>query len=418
MHKLLSRIFESLDERKIRYCLMRDGHEIELLTDGGEVDMLVEPRKLRQFGKLVASLGFIELPGWGHQPHRFYVAYDAESDTWLKLDVVTKVAFGRPIHHLHTNLAKSCLQNRQRSGATYIPSVDDEFLSLLLHCVVDKNYIREERGERLQWLASHLDDMRYVEKVLKRYWSSGMSLGELTAVIARGDWTRLLAERAAVVERLEATNPLGELRRQRDRVLRRLNHWAGWWLPLRGPRAMSIALLAPDGAGKSTLAMGIEDSFFFPVRLVYMGLYQNESKRKKKRGIPGFGLFGRIAKQWRQYAMARYHQARGKLIIFDRYSYDALLTPRQKIGRLRQMRRSLLGKSCPAPNMVLFLDAPGEKLYARKGEHTPEILEAQRQNYLALQDQVPNMVVVDVDRDPDVVRRDVMQLIWRGYVGA
>lgn len=419
MHRFLLRIFESLDQYKINYCVMRDGHEIDQLTSGGEIDMLVEPRKLRQLGKLLASFGFIKLPGWGYQPHHFFVAYDTESDTWFKLDVVTKVTFGRPIHYLHTNLGKSCLQNRQRCGDVYIPLVEDEFLSLLLHCVVDKNYIRDERGKRLQWLAGRINNRKYVEKVLKQYWSPRMPFDELTAVISRGDWATLLAERGAVHTQLEAANGLfSGLRLNAKRVMRRINRSVGWWLPMRGPRAMSVALLAPDGAGKSTLALGIEDSFFFPVQLVYMGLYQNESKKKKRLSVPGFGLFGRILTQWRKYAQARYHQARGKLIIFDRYSYDALLTPRRKIGRLRQMRRNLLGKSCPAPNMVLFLDAPGEKLYARKGEHTPEILEAQRRNYLALQDQVPNMVVVDVDRDPDTVRRDVMQLIWRGYVGA
>ena len=46
---------------------------------------------------------------------------------------------------------------------------------------------------------------------------------------------------------------------------------ASW--PRRGP---SVAVLGPDGAGKSTLTRGIADAFGLPARVVYMGLWQGE----------------------------------------------------------------------------------------------------------------------------------------------
>jgi thymidylate kinase len=65
--------------------------------------------------------------------------------------------------------------------------------------------------------------------------------------------------------------------------------------------------------------------------------------------------------------------------------------------------------------MVIVLDAPGEMLFDRKGEHSATLLEEQRQGYLKLRHQVPRVVVVDATKNADLVRREVTGLIWRGY---
>jgi thymidylate kinase len=76
----------------------------------------------------------------------------------------------------------------------------------------------------------------------------------------------------------------------------------------------------------------------------------------------------------------------------------------------------LLAHACPAPDLVLVLDAPGEVLYARKGEHSADFLEQQRQQYIALRARLPEMIVVDATRDAERVRRDALAAIWRGYI--
>lgn len=59
-----------------------------------------------------------------------------------------------------------------------------------------------------------------------------------------------------------------------------------------------------------------------------------------------------------------------------------------------------------------MLDAPGELMFARKGEHTVEALERRRQGYLALRDRFPQLVVVDATQPAQVVRRQVTEVIW------
>jgi thymidylate kinase len=146
-----------------------------------------------------------------------------------------------------------------------------------------------------------------------------------------------------------------------------------------------------------------------------MGLYQKNGQVSAGSGIKRLGFIGRLLVQWQRYLMARYHQARGRFVIFDRYSYDALLPPPQPLSWSKQWRRWLLAHACPAPDLVLVLDAPGEVLYARKGEHSIDSLEEQRQRYLQLKKHLPQMMVVDATRDAEQMRREVTSLIWRSH---
>jgi thymidylate kinase len=75
----------------------------------------------------------------------------------------------------------------------------------------------------------------------------------------------------------------------------------------------------------------------------------------------------------------------------------------------------MLAHACPAPDLVLLLDAPGDVMFARKGEFSPEHLEAERQQFLQMRQRVPQLQVVDVTRAPEAVRADVVERIWRGY---
>lgn len=408
MPDILLNLFKIFDQEKITYCLLRDGDRLDLLARGGELDLLVQPAQFEQLCRLLARQGFVRLPDWGYAPHHFFVAYDQAQDSWFKLDVVTEIAYGQPLHVLHTELAQHCLATRQRRGETYLPAPECELIALLLHCVLDKATITPIRGERLQALRHAVVDEQRLAALLAEYWQPGAHWLQLAGYIEQGDWGALLAERSALLQRLQQRDRFGVAYRQ---ITKRLSRKLNGWLTARRPESLSVAVLAPDGAGKSTLVDGLKKSFYFPVRTIYMGLYQKGRKRLR---IPG--LAGRLLMQWERYLRGRLHQLRRRLVIFDRYSYDALLPSRQQNDALKQWRRWLLAYSCPAPDLVIFLDAPGELLYARKGEHSAAILEQQRQGYLALRAHVPQMVVVDAARDPGEVRREVTALIWRSYL--
>ena len=433
MQELLLHVFHTIEQANIRYCILRGYETLDEIEDGGDVDMLVEAEQLDRFRETLAQLDFVMLPVWGHAPHRFFVAYDQLADRWLKLDVVTTVAFGKPIHAIQTDLASRCLDRRRRREPTFVLSPEDELLTLLLHCVLDKGMFAPERRARIQTLRYEIADERYLSEQLHAYWSPEMSWQRLAALIDGEYWADLLAQRRAVAAWLVRGQQLGVLgRRFGRRLLRKLDRVAG----ALQPRSLTVALLAPDGGGKTTLATELTRKFFLPSRYIYMGTnvdastvglpttrwIQARSKRPKKVGQMPFWAIARglrfvnnLAEQWYRYGTSYYHMIRGRLVLFDRYVYDGQLNASRKRSLKTRARRWLLSAAAPKPDMVVFLDAPGEVLYARKGEHSPQILEQQRQHYLGLRKHIPQMLVVDATRDAEQVRRTVTSLIWRGY---
>jgi thymidylate kinase len=433
MQELLLHVFHTIEQANIRYCVLRGYEELEEVDDGGDVDLLVQASQLDRLREVLARLEFVVLPVWGHAPHLFFVAYDQSADRWLKLDVVTSVAFGKPIHAIQTSLANACLDRRRRREPTFVLSSEDELLTLLLHCLLDKGMFAPHRRVRIQALRHEVTDTRYLAEQLHAAWSPEMSWERLAGLIDGERWADLLADRAAVASWLGRGQQLGVLgRRFGRRLLRKLDRFAG----AVQPRSLTVALLAPDGGGKTTLATELVRRFFLPSRYIYMGSnieastvglpttrwIQSRSKRPKQASqMPawvlarGLRFANNMAEQWYRYGAGYYHIMRGRLILFDRYVYDGQLYASRKRSLKTRARRWLLSAAAPKPDLVVFLDAPGELLFARKGEHSPEILEQQRQHYLGLREHIPQMVVVDATRDAEQVRRSVTALIWRSY---
>jgi thymidylate kinase len=146
-----------------------------------------------------------------------------------------------------------------------------------------------------------------------------------------------------------------------------------------------------------------------------MGLYQKPCRHTGLRRAPGVRLAGRLATQWTRVLKAGYHRRRGRLVLFDRYCYDARLPSRVRHGRRSQARRWLLAHACPPPDLAVLLDAPSELLYARKGEHDVALLEKQREAFRTLLPRLPRALAVDASREADEVRRVVTAAIWREY---
>jgi thymidylate kinase len=196
-----------------------------------------------------------------------------------------------------------------------------------------------------------------------------------------------------------------------------------------------VALLGPDGAGKSTLAKELSQIDHLRAQLIYMGGNYEASNiglpttpwlKAQVRALHGtrwnsktyllksMNYCNRLMDQWYRYAVGMYHKMLGRFVIFDRYSYDAYLSPpASTLGK--RMRRWFLKHTCPPPDFIILLDAPGIILYQRKGEHSPEFLEKQRQTFLRLSDKITNMAVVDATRSASDIRRDAISMIWTYY---
>jgi thymidylate kinase len=108
----------------------------------------------------------------------------------------------------------------------------------------------------------------------------------------------------------------------------------------------------------------------------------------------------------------RYHRRRGRVVLLDRFTYDAAL-PSPDLdwrGRVTLAAVRLLSTD---PDLVLVLDAPAEVMYARKGEQGVPVLARDRGSYLSLAAGNPAATVIDATLAPARVRTHAHRALWR-----
>jgi thymidylate kinase len=212
----------------------------------------------------------------------------------------------------------------------------------------------------------------------------------------------------------------------------------------------SVALIGPDGAGKTTLTRMLLHSGELPFRYIYMGVDIDASNlalptsrlaaRWKRRGrprgasgrdVPGPGpasprdvpggrlraaarLVNRLMEEWYRQIAAWAYQARGFVVLYDRhflFDFAPEIVETQPATLERRIHSWLLTHAYPRPDLVIFLDAPGEVLFARKGESTVEELERRRQAFLRQGARYPFFVRVDATRGLEEVYAEILGLV-------
>jgi thymidylate kinase len=432
----LERIFDAFDAAEIAYCLLRDYENPAEAFEKCEIDLLVDPHHLLPLERILDAHGFVSLPAWGHAPHSFYVGFDRRFGVWIKFDVVTGLRYGKPIRTFSVDLLDACLRNRRRGGLGYSLSAENELITLFLHCMLDKAEFKEKHRKRFSALSVQAAADQTLDQQIKivvdKHLAPELDWNSIASAIELDRWQSLLNKRSVVIRKFFLRAPMKSIwRNYVARAMRRLR-------PLLFAlfrRGFTVALLAPDGAGKSTLAYSLTRDPYLRARLIYMGtnvkaqglflpttqwlhtkIKKSEARRAKLglKILKGMGFINRVVEQWYRSLAAAYHVSRGRFVVYDRFVYDSWLVSRPRSIRKR-IRRWLLEAACPSPDLVVLLDAPGDLLFKRKGEHSPEWLELQRQSYLNLLPSVPNMIVVDAQQDAEEVRKEVTALIWKKY---
>jgi len=213
----------------------------------------------------------------------------------------------------------------------------------------------------------------------------------------------------------------------------------------------TITLIGLDGAGKTTIARLLLDSSARPMKYLYMGTAIGSSnyalptsrllhflRNRKPRKLPSsaqptlrplkrkntrsrigatFGLLHRLSEEWFRQLVSWAFQLRGFVLLYDRHflfecAPDDIAdkTNRRLSDRIHFW---LLSHAYPRPQLVFFLDAPPEVLFARKPEATLEYLAARQKTYLDLGKQLPRFFRIDATQSVNEVLSEIQTHIDR-----
>ena len=213
----------------------------------------------------------------------------------------------------------------------------------------------------------------------------------------------------------------------------------------------AIAIIGPDGAGKTTITRRLAMGDAHRYRYVYMGLNINACSHvlpttrwaerikygilhrtsKPARGraqralqAAGFSLphgnlwavarfVNHLADEWYRQLASWYFQLRGFVVIYDRHFVFDLWDGGMRGGQSLSNRIHdwLLKRFFPRPDLVILLDAPSEVLFARKREWSIEDLDRKRETFLRLAKQLRNFSIVDATQPAEIVYSKINRII-------
>ena len=409
VHPRLVEVFDALDRTGHPWVLLR-GFD-DLARPSGDVDVLVAPTMLPHLDRALAEVGMHRVLARGRGTHRFYFDYDPNTDLWLKLDVVSDISFGN-LQQWLTPLAGPCLRRRARRHGVPMPAADDQGLLEVLHLALDKGRIDPSRADAARSAASRASLDSTLLTYLDRR-AGGPLVSQLVQAVRADRPAEFPALARELMRRLTRSAP----------VRSRLVAWANRTKRISGNAlagsagpGVTVAVMGPDGAGKTTLLTGIADGFPVTGAYVYMGLWSASRWDDLLRRVPGGRSGQRLLRLARGGLLARYHRVRGRLVLLDRMAYDTLLPGSVDTSVGGWLTRTLALLTAPKVDVLFVLDAPGEIMFARKGEHSVETLEAWRRTYLQLADRLPEACVLDATLPAQGVRIRAVDIVWRLFL--
>jgi len=156
----------------------------------------------------------------------------------------------------------------------------------------------------------------------------------------------------------------------------------------------------------------------FDSRKIY---HQRRQESKKSNPLrSALRLINRVSDEAYREAISYFYRRKGNIVIYDRhYLFDfAMIDLEAQNSQARlsdRLHRWFITHMLRKPDMTIFLDAPPEVLYARKGEWGVEYLRERRRAMLCQGEKTSHFFCVDATQSLEKVYEDVCRNICRFY---
>lgn len=440
--RALAAAFAALDEEGIDWLVLRNHEGLPKFNRSKDVDLGLDKADFRRAEKAISrtlmGVGFDRVFVDDYQYVRCltFINVSGSVPVSIKIDLLDGFVFrGAQIFHF-----RDLLSHARREENFVIPSAIDDAVMLwikplLTGGIVKPNYVADiERAARNDPASFRA----VLERIMSRKWAdlawSKIAAGDIHGTIKmkpalrRSAWGRALRRSPLVTLRNTGHHIFSEIMRR-----------------CRRPSPALLCVVGPDGVGKSTfiehLASGLAELQVKDPDAILVQHFRphilpnlNELLTGKPEVISEFNnphsaapasfpsSLVRVTYYWIDYVLGywmklRSRLLRGRTIIFDRYFYDIIVDPRRSRLSLPGWISRLYLAVTPKPDLVFFLDADADVIYARKQELPPEEIARQLQAYRELARRYPTRFVrLDARQQPETIVREAMRaLVERAY---
>ncbi|WP_164100503.1 nucleoside/nucleotide kinase family protein [Candidatus Laterigemmans baculatus] len=222
----------------------------------------------------------------------------------------------------------------------------------------------------------------------------------------------------------------------------------------------TVAMVGPDGAGKTTVCRELVVALQTPAQYVYMGINlecsnvllpttrlwlemkrwrgkrpdmsrgvrrkdpqtKNRIKGLIRNGKSDLRLLNLMGEEIFRQSVCWYWRMRGRLVLCDRdffcdyYAYD-VAPPEDDRGVVQRMHGWLLKTLYRRPDLLIVLEASPEQMLGRKGEGTVDELERRCLEYRQLKSQFKHFFVIDAALPLEMVVQQARSIIEGYQVG-
>lgn len=187
-----------------------------------------------------------------------------------------------------------------------------------------------------------------------------------------------------------------------------------------------VALLGPDGAGKSTALAAVADSLPIATRTLYLGLWGGSHARVLSTGLDdrlgrvgvpeGVRFLAATLVRWARARVlltrARLLSWAGVVVLLDRHPSEVVVTEADSAGWRSAVKRTVFDRFLPAADHYIVLVAPGQVLFDRVGELDAETLERRSAAYRSVYER-RSSTIIDATRPPPAVQQAVRDAVWQ-----
>jgi thymidylate kinase len=423
----------ALAEVGLQPCLMRaDGNPA---TWSNELDLIVLPSKVRTTLSVLRDLGW-EIKNTGFfDPSRRHLLLWSDGQ-FLKIDLYTKIV-SAGLEYID---AKRYLAGASMQGDVFVPLTENWLLHIVVNTILEKQSLRDEYRPRI---ASSLQDQDAVRQTVIEAGRLGLAYlfegdRELGFLF---DEDRIATLRPGVRKALLKACAANKARL----VWRWTMQKIGTKLALRP--GFSIAIIGPDGAGKTTFittlgAMlnrhGIEtgSAYFGPWERTVLpsskalrslgadplDIGEDSPARRTTlklvkahvRRILYYANF--LPEMWARYALRVWPSILERhVMLLDRHAVDL------EVGYYNQPMsnfawlRFLLARLSPRPRMFILLDNDAEVIWNRKKEFSLALIQSSLARYRKVASEY-GMIVIKTNRPAAELVNELIEQRWRDFV--